>query len=141
RDRSAPVAALRHVAPVVQTLHQLRPGAGDTVGIPAGDGRPAREPVTGQRGDDDVESVLRAATVRGWIRKRAYGLELLDDGSRPTVRDDQRQRIRMARAQMDEVNVHPVDGRNELRKGVEPRFYLSPVVAGAPVPDECLELV
>ncbi len=35
-DGGAPVAALGDIAGVAEALHQLRPGAGDAVGIPAG---------------------------------------------------------------------------------------------------------
>ena len=41
---------------------------------------------------------------------------------------------------MNEVNVHAVDRRHELRQGVELGLGLSPVVAGAPILDERLEL-
>jgi hypothetical protein len=78
--------------------------------------------------------------VRGWIGQRVDDLELLDDRSRPTVRDDQRERILVARTNMDEVNVDAVDGRHELRQCIQPRFHLAPVVAAAPVPNQLLQL-
>ena len=110
-DGRAPVAALGDVARVSEALHQLRPGARDAVGVPAGAGRLAGEAVARHGRDDDVEGVLGAAAVRGRIRERTDDLELLDDRSRPTVRDDHRQRIRVARADVDEVNVDAVDLR------------------------------
>src|SRR3954464_4057839 len=42
----------------------------------------------------------------------------------------------MTRTDVDEVDVHPVDIGDELRKRVQLRFRLPPVVAFAPVPDE-----
>ena len=139
-DGSAPVAALGDIAGVAEALHQLRPGSRDVVGVPTGAGRLAGEAVARHRRDDDVERVLGAAAMRGRIRERTDDLELLDDGSRPAMRDDQRQRIRMLRADVDEVNVDAVDRRHELRQGIELRLRLAPVVAAAPVPNELLEL-
>ena len=46
----------------------------------------------------------------------------------------------MARADVDEVDVEPVDLRHELREGVQLCLTLPPVVVGAPVADELLEL-
>ena len=46
----------------------------------------------------------------------------------------------MLRADVNEVNVHAIDRRHELRQGVELGLGLAPVVAGAPILDERLEL-
>ena len=89
----------------------------------------AGKAVARHRRDDDVESVLGAAAVRGRIRERADDLELLDDRAGPAVRDDQRQRILVTGTDVDEVDVHPVDVGDELRKRVQLRFRLAPVVA------------
>ena len=56
------------------------------------------------------------------------------------MRDDQRHRVRVARADVDEVDVHAVDGRLELREGVQLRLALAPVVIRRPIADEFLEL-
>jgi hypothetical protein len=56
------------------------------------------------------------------------------------MRHDQRQSIGMLRADVNEVNVHAVDRCHELRQGVELGLGLSPVVAGAPILDERLQL-
>ena len=56
------------------------------------------------------------------------------------MRHDQRHGVRMTRADVNEVNVHAVDRCHELRQGVELGLGLSPVVAGAPILDERLEL-
>src|SRR2546426_559301 len=83
----------RAVAAVSEALHQLRPGPRDVLGVPAGSGRPAGKAVAWYRRDDDVERVLGAASVCGWVRERRDDLELLDDRSGPTVRDDHGKRI------------------------------------------------
>ena len=67
-------------------------------------------------------------------------LDLLEDRARPPVRDDQRQRVRVARTDVDEVDVDAVDRRDELRPGVQLRLGLAPVVVRAPVADELLQL-
>jgi hypothetical protein len=46
----------------------------------------------------------------------------------------------MVRADVEEVDVEPVDLGQELRQGVEPGPGLPPVVVGAPVPGQFLDL-
>ena len=46
---------------------------------------------------------------------------------------DQRQRIRMRRADVDEVDLQPVNGGQELGVGVELGFSLAPVMSRSPV--------
>ena len=137
-DGGAPVATLGDVAGVAEALHQLRPGAGDALRIPARASRLAREAVTGHRRNYQVESVRCARAVRGGISQWIDDLQLLDDRAGPAVRDDERQRIFMFRTNMNEMNVEPVDLGDELRQGVEPRLRLSPIVAGAPVAHQLL---
>jgi hypothetical protein len=55
------------------------------------------------------------------------------------MRDDQRQGIFMSRANMDEVDVQPVDLGDELRKGIELRLDLPPVVVPLPIVYELLQ--
>jgi len=74
-----------------------------------------------------MERVGGARAVRGGIRQRLDDLQLLDDRAGPPVGDDQRQRILVPGADVDEVDVEPVDLGDELRQGVELRL------AGAPV--------
>jgi hypothetical protein len=78
--------------------------------------------------------------VRGWIRERTDDLELLDDGSRPPVRDDHRKRILVAGTDVNEVDVQPINVRRELRQGIQLCFHLTPVVAAPPVPNQLLQL-
>ena len=139
RDGGAHVAPLGDVARVAEALHQLRPRAGDAAGIPAELGRLAREAVARQRRDHHVEGILGAPAVGGRIRERIDDLEQLDHGSRPAVRDDHRHRVRVARLDVDEVDVHAVDLRHELRVGIQPGLGLPPVVVRRPVADELFE--
>jgi hypothetical protein len=53
----------------------------------------------------------------GRIGERFDDLELLDHGARPSVGDEQRQRVRLAGPAVDEVDVDAVDVRHELRQG------------------------
>src|SRR5688572_20405399 len=66
-------------------------------------------------------------------------LELLEDRTRPSVRNDDRQRILMLRTDMDEVNVETIDLGDEVRQRVEPRLDLAPVVFRAPVASQLLD--
>src|SRR5215204_5742139 len=104
-DKRTPVAALGDVAGVAEALHQFCPGTCYALGAPAGARRLARKPVARHRRDDDVERVLRAPTVCGWIGERTDDLQLLDDRAGPAVRDDERQRVFVFRTNVDEMNV------------------------------------
>src|SRR3712207_7045088 len=85
-----------------------------------------------------MESVLRARAVRGGIGERADDLQLLDDRAGPAVADDYRERVLVLRANVDEVDVQPVDLGDEVREGLQPRLALAPVVLGRPVASEVL---
>ncbi len=138
RDEGTHVAALGDVAGVAEAVHQLRPRACGAAGVPADLGRLAREAVAGQRRQHEVERVLGASAVRGRVGQRADGLQQLDHRAGPAVRHDQRQRVLMLRAHVDEVDVDAVDLGRELRQRVEFRLGLAPVVVGRPVAGELL---
>ena len=137
-DDRAPIAALRHELRVAEALHQHDPRACDVLRIPADGARLAREAVAGHRRNHHMERVRGAAAVCGGIRERFDDLHLLDDRSGPAVRDDDRQRVLVFRANMDEVNVEPVDLGDEIRHRVQFLLGLAPVVFGRPVARECL---
>jgi hypothetical protein len=63
-------------------------------------------------------------------------LQLLDDRAGPSVRDDERQRIVMARTNVNEVDVEPVDFGHEVRQGVQLGLAPAPVVVGRPIARE-----
>ena len=62
-----------------------------------------------------MEGVRCAAAMCRRIGERLDDLQLLDDRTRPAVRDDQRQRIFVLRADVDEVDVQAVDLGDEIR--------------------------
>ena len=62
-----------------------------------------------------MERVRRVAAVRARVGQRADDVEELDDRARPAVREQQRQRVRLGRAHVQEVDVLPVDLGGELR--------------------------
>ena len=138
-DGGAHVAALGHVAGVAEAAHQLGPGSGDAADVPAGLGRLGGQAVAGQGRQHEVERVLGGAAVRGRVGKRADDPEQLDDRAGPAVRDDQRQRLRVPRLYVDEVDVHPVDLGLELRQRVQSRLARAPVVLGRPVAGQLLD--
>ena len=108
--RRAPVAALRDEAFIAEPLHQRDPRGGDPLDRPALR-RAVRKAVAGERGRDEVEGVARVAAVRGGIGERADHLEELDHRSRPAMGDDQRQRVRFRRADVEEMDARAVDRR------------------------------
>src|SRR5438445_3798386 len=85
-----------------------------------------------------MEGVGCSAAVCRWIGQRLDDLQLLDDRAGPAVRDDDRQRILVLRAGMDEVDVRAVDLGDEIRDGIDPRFTLAPVVMRPPVVQKLL---
>jgi hypothetical protein len=62
----------------------------------------------------------------------------LEDRARPAVGDDHRQRVLALGPDVNEVDVEPVDLRDELRLGMQLRLALVPVVVGRPVARELL---
>src|SRR5580658_11250610 len=85
-----------------------------------------------------MERVRGGRAVSGGIGERADDLELLDDRAGPPVRDDQRQRVLVPGADVDEVNVQPVDLGDEVGQRVQLLLALAPVVVCRPVAREVL---
>ena len=137
-DDGAPVAALRDVVGVAKAFHQLDPGRRDAVGGPAGVARLARVPVVRYRRDHHVEGVVGAAAVRGGVGERVDDPQQLDDRAGPAVRDDDRQRVLVIRADVDEVDVEAVDLGHEVRQRLQSLLAFAPVVRGGPVAREFL---
>ena len=80
------------------------------------------------------------SAMRGRVGERTDDLEQLEHRARPAMGHDHRQGIGMLRANVNEVDVEAVDLGDELRQGIQLRLRLAPVVAGAPIFDERLEL-
>lgn len=132
-DYRTPIATLSHTVFVPQTFHQNVPSARNVVGIPARAFWFSRKAITGHRGDNDIEGVCRATAIGRGIGERTNNLHQFQDRSRSAVRDDQGQGIRLTRADVDEMDVEPVDRRHKLRQGVQFRLHLPPVVVRPPV--------
>ena len=134
----APIAALGHVTVVAEAGHQRRVGLGGDADVDAGPRRRAGEGVAGKRRGDDVERVPRVAAMGGGVAERADHVLELDDRARPAVGHDQRQRVGLGGAGVDEVEVDVtaavgVDRGRELRPAVQCRFRRPPVVPVQPV--------
>ena len=138
-DERAVVAACRHEPLVAEALHERDIGTPHADRVPARLGRLAREPVARHVRDHHVEGVRRAAAMRRRVGEQVDDLHLLDERARPSVADDERQRILVLRANVDEVDVQPVDLGDELWDGVEPRLALAPVVLRLPVASDRLD--
>src|SRR2546426_10954268 len=80
-----------------------------------------------------MEGIVRAAAEALGLRESRDEIEELDDGAGPAVRDQQRGRVGMRRARMDEVQVQPVELEAELRQGVDALDGGRPVETMAPV--------
>ena len=71
--------------------------------------------------------------MRDRIDERRDHLLKFDDRAGPAMGDDQRQRRRLLRAHMQEVDVEPVDLGGELIEAVEFCLTRAPVVAVSPI--------
>src|SRR5260370_3790921 len=80
------------------------------------------------------------AVARG-IGERPDDLHELHDRSRPSVRENDRQRVPVRGAHVDEVNAEPVDLGAVLWEGVEASLEPAPVVLVAPIGDQRLSLL
>jgi hypothetical protein len=76
--------------------------------------------------------------MRCGVGERLDDLQLLDDRAGPPVRDDQRQRVGVPGADVDEMNVQPVDLGDEVRQVVQSRLARTPVIVRSPVAHEVL---
>src|SRR5579884_2395449 len=85
-------------------------------------------------------SPSRVDAVRARVGQRTDDVEELDDRAGPAVRDDERERVRLGRPHVEEVDALAVDLRDELVERVEPRLLLAPVVPVPPVLDELAQV-
>ena len=86
-----------------------------------------------------MEGVRCARAVLRGLGERIDDLQLLDRRARPPVRDDQRQRVLVLGANVDEVDVDPVDLGDEVREGRKALLELAPVVVRRPVVGQRLD--
>ena len=137
RDLRAPVAALRAVARVAETPHQLDERVRDAPRRPNPDVRGGSEnAVARQRRCDHVERVLGVTAVQFRIRQSRDDVEELHDRAGPAVHDQQRERVGVRGSRVDEVDRLAVDAGAEVVELVEPRLLGAPVVLVAPVRHE-----
>jgi hypothetical protein len=88
-----------------------------------------------------MKGVLRPSTICGRIGKWLNHLVEFDDGSGPTVGDDQWESIGVRGTLMDEVDIESVDFGGELVKPIESRFPCPPVVSVGPVAGEVANVI
>src|ERR1700729_3467997 len=88
-----------------------------------------------------MERVFHLPPKTGGIAERADDLHELHERSRPSVRENDRQRVPVRRVYMDEVNAKPVDLGAVLGEGVDASFEPAPVMLVAPVGDQRLGLL
>ena len=61
-----------------------------------------------------MKCVRWIASIRAWICKRSNYIQELDNRSRPTMGQNERQRIRFGRTDMQEMNIRSIDCCCEL---------------------------
>ncbi len=138
-DDRAPVAALRHVTLVAEACHQRVPGLRYPDGAPAEVPRLAGVPVARHRGDYYVEGVGRplAPCAVGLASRSMMLSSSITEPGQPW-REDDRERVLVFRADVDEVDVEPVDLGAEVRQGAQPSLAPAHVVLRRPVAGEFL---
>ena len=100
--------------------------------VKPGSAAPARTEA-GHRRHHHVKRLRGIPAVGARVGQRADQLGELDDRVRPAVRQQQRQRVRLRRADVQEVHVQAVDLGDELGEVVQPRLVRPPVVTVRPV--------
>jgi hypothetical protein len=80
-----------------------------------------------------MEGVGCISAVRGWIGQRVDDLHLFGDGAGPSVRNDQRQGFFVFRADVNEMDIQPIDLGEKLWQGVQFGLDLAPVVICRPI--------
>ena len=140
RDARSDVAAMGPVALVAQAVHQLHPGLGRPGGFPPRAREWAGEPEPRQRRGNHMERVGRVAAVGPRIGQRTDEVDELGDRARIPVGDDERQRIRLGRADVQEVDRLAIDRGGELGEPVQHRLVRPPVVVRAPILGQLLQV-
>ncbi len=135
RNGRPDIVAMDAVAVVVEAVHQLSPCPGDAVPVPARLEDRAGERESGNRWDDHVERLPDPA-VGLRVRERSDDAQIFHDRHRPSVREQQRERVGCRRPNVQEMHVETVDASDELRVGVDQRLPGAPVIAVAPILDE-----
>ena len=87
-----------------------------------------------------MKGIGSVAAMRGRIGEQRDHFDELDDGPRPTVREKDRHRRCMGRADVQEMDTEAVNLREELREGVETLLALAPVVGVRPIVTELSEV-
>ncbi len=134
RHARSPVAALREIALVSQRQHQVVPRRRDLGDRPAGLARLARKAEAGERWNDEMEGVRRVRRVG----QRLDDAHELQHRSGPAMRHDQRPRALVPRADVQEMDVQPVELDQEIGMGVERRLARAPVILLGPISREIL---
>ena len=134
-DVAADVPARSAEPLVAEGRHQLRPQAGDRDGVQGRPRGPVGVPEARHVGDDDVEGVLRVATVRAGVGEQRENLGVAPEGVRPAVAQDQRHRGpgRVDGPGVDGVDPEAVEVDPDVREPVESRLLGRPVELVGPV--------
>src|SRR4030095_16995398 len=96
------------------------------------------KPVAWHRGDNNVESIFSACAIRRRIGEWSNEFQLFGDGARPTVCDDDWQRIRVLRFHVNEMNVEAINRSDKVWQGFQSSLELTPVIFIQPVVGQLL---
>src|SRR5262249_29187397 len=102
-------------------------------------GRQAREGEPGKRRDDYRERILCPSAVFRRLGERSDHVEKLDDGARPSVREQERQCIGALSLPIEEEDIHAITARLDLGVAIYLSFGGPPVELRRPVLAEALQ--
>jgi hypothetical protein len=118
RDHGPDVVAVGAKALMAEPVYQPHPECGHTAPRHAAPRGPIRAAEAGHGGDDHVEGVRRIASMVSRVGQEQDELEHLDEGARPAMRDEERQRGGTMATCVDAVDAETVDMSAEVREHV-----------------------
>src|ERR1700730_4420185 len=136
-----PVTALRNVALVTQACHEDGPGSRGPLSVPAAPRRLVGEAKARERRHYDIERILSPSAMCGRVGQRPNNVPEEEYRAWPSMGEDYRQRVRMFRANVDEMNAEAIDLGPILRKPVQRFLAAPPVVVSPPVFNELAQLL
>jgi len=100
-----------------------------------------RETIAGHGRGDHGECIAGIAAGRGGMRQERNELVKFNDRTRPAVGQQQRQWRVALTLLVNEVQLDAIDRHGEVAELVERCLLAAPVVSGAPIVDEALQML
>src|SRR5580658_5483544 len=140
-NESAPITTLSRELRVAENVaHQRDPQIRRAPPIDSGSGKRRRKAEARKGRNNHIERVGGIAAERCRVGQRTNHLVQIPEGPRPSVRENQRDRLRTLAWLVDEMNGNAVDGGAVMREAIDFGLVLAPVIVVAPVSDYLFEV-